>query len=391
MPPRQAAEARHALFIVDQLAELGGGERVLLQLVRGLPRHGYRCSLITLKPEINAEIRDAIACPLHIYPLQRSYDAQAWRTAGRLRALIRGERVGIVQTFFESSDLWGGLHAKLSGRVKLVSSRRDMGILRRRKHEALYRLINPLFDRVVAVSEAVRQTVLAREHLPPEKVVTIPNGLDLERACAAASRPALRSRLGLASEATVITTVGNLRRVKGTDVFLRAAARIAAQHENAVFVIAGGEAEPAYAAELRHLAGALGIADQVRFLGGVRDVFPLLQASDVFCLLSRSEGLPNSLLEAMACALPCVATGVGGTPEVVTDHVDGRIVASEDSDAAAAGVLALLRDPAAAQQMGARARATVMQRFTLQAMVARHAALYDELLGGAARAAAELA
>jgi glycosyltransferase involved in cell wall biosynthesis len=112
----------------------------------------------------------------------------------------------------------------------------------------------------------------------------------------------------------------------------------------------------------------------------VPDVRSLLHASDVFCLLSRTEGLPNVVLEAMACALPTVATRVGGTPEVVDEGLTGFLVENEDHAGAAQRVLALLAHPAARQAMGQAARARVMRDFTAQSMIEKHVEIYDSLL-----------
>lgn len=392
-----ARPPRHVLFIVDQLTALGGGERALLRLAGGLPEHGWRCSIVTLREGLHPQARDWAAGTgaLHVWPLRRAYNWEAWRMGARLRRLIREERIGVVQTYFESSDLWGGLNAKASvgglgpgprRRVKLISSRRDMGILRQGKHDILYRFINPWFDRVVAVSDAVREQVIKREHLPAAKVVTIPNGLDLSRAQDSEDRAEVRARFGLPQHGgALIVAVGNLRRVKGMDVVLRAMAAVAARRSDARLAVAGGEAEPGHEAQLRALAGELGIAARVHFLGGVAEVFPLLRAADVFCLLSRSEGMPNCLLEAMACGLPCVATRVGGTPEVLRDGEGGFLVASEDHAAAAECIERLIADRDLARRMGAKARARVEERFTLRAMVAAHARLYEEVLAGPPR------
>jgi glycosyltransferase involved in cell wall biosynthesis len=134
---------------------------------------------------------------------------------------------------------------------------------------------------------------------------------------------------------------------------------------------------------LRDLVRQLDLQRNVRFLGKMEneDVWSLLKLCDVFCQPSRSEGMSNALLEAMACALPCVATAVGGTPEVLEDGRSGYIVPSEDHQAAASRILALLGDPERARTMGQLARLVVKDRFSAQGMIRNMTGTYDQLLG----------
>jgi glycosyltransferase involved in cell wall biosynthesis len=120
---------------------------------------------------------------------------------------------------------------------------------------------------------------------------------------------------------------------------------------------------------LNALVETLGLSANVRFLGKANNVQELLEQCDVFCLLSRSEGMSNALLEAMAAGIPCVATAVGGTPEVIEDGRTGYLVPSEDAGAAAERILRLLDHPEEARQIGEAARLVVRQRFSAQRMV----------------------
>src|SRR5205823_2281730 len=146
----------HILFVIDQLCEAGGAERMLLNIVRRLPRDKFRCSLATFKLDSRVPLFSKMPCPVHVFPLRRTYNWNAIKMAFQLRKLIRSQGVVVVHTFFETSDLWSSVVAKMSGCPILISSRRDMGILRSAKHQLAYRLINWLFDRVLTVSEEVR-------------------------------------------------------------------------------------------------------------------------------------------------------------------------------------------------------------------------------------------
>jgi len=378
--PGRIGSKVHILFLIDELCEPGGAERVLLNMIRRMPQDRFRCSLATFDLDPNIAIFRDLPCPAYVFPIQRTYGASGFRAALKLRKLIRSQHVEILHTFHETSDTWGSLVAKWSGCPVLVSSRRDMGILRSAKHRMAYRLLSPMFDQVLTVSEEVRRFCIQQDNLHPSKVLTLYNGIDLERVAAARCPDDLRQRLGLAQASHLIVTVGHVRRVKGFDTFIQAAEIVRREFPRAVFLVVGDVSEPEHYRELQALIEQQGCAENVRFLGPSEDVFGFLKMSDVFCLLSRSEGFSNALLEAMACELPCVATRVSGTVEAIEDGVSGFLVATEDAESAADRILRLLRQPEEAKRMGQAGRKTVEEKFTVEGMMDKLTAVYDSLV-----------
>jgi glycosyltransferase involved in cell wall biosynthesis len=176
--------------------------------------------------------------------------------------------------------------------------------------------------------------------------------------------------------------VGHIRRVKGFDVLLRTAAQVCRVYPKATFLIVGSVLEQDCDRELRELVRQFNLEHNVRFLGRMENesVWSLLKFCDVFCQPSRSEGMSNALLEAMGSGLPCVATAVGGTPEVLEDGRTGYIVPSGDHQAAAARILTLLDDPGRRGEMGRLARRVVEERFSAQGMIRSMVGMYDQLL-----------
>ena len=370
----------HVLFLIDELCEMGGAERVLLNTICLLLKEHYRCSLITFKIDSSLKIFENMPCPYYVFPMRRILHWDGLRTAKKLRDFIRSENVKIVHTFFETADLWGGLVSKMTGVPVLVSSRRDMGILRSLKHDLGYRLVNPCFDLVLTVSEEVRRFCIDKDHLAPQKVQTLYNGLELDRILCANGAGALRASLKLEPTAPVVATVGHIRRVKGIDILVETAAKVLRQFPNATFIVIGRNSEPRHFEEIEGRISALGIQRNVRFLGESENIFPLLKMSDVFFLPSRSEGFSNALIEAMACGLPCVASRVGGNSEAVEDGRSGYVVECEDADASADGILKLLRNPVEAARMGRVGREIVERKFTAHVMIQRLTQFYDRLL-----------
>ncbi len=286
----------------------------------------------------------------------------------------------IVHTFFETSDIWGGLIARLSGCPVLISSRRDLGILRTRKHKIAYRWTSRLYDRVLAVSPQVRDYCIENDRIAPGKVRVLFNGLDMTRLQSSLSRSEMRRQMRIAEDAPVIITIANIRRIKGIDVLVEAAAKVCNRYPHALFVIAGRKTETAYCRELEEQIARLGLARNFIFLGSQEDPFSLLRMSDMFCLPSRSEGFSNALIEAMACGVPCVATDVGGNREALEHEVNGFLIANEDHHALAAAVLNLLDNPELSAAMGSKGEDVVLSKFTLDAMMTRLIAGYEELL-----------
>lgn len=364
------------LLVVDGFPKaLGGGERIVLRLAELLPRFGYRASILALRIDPESSVLTAGApCPLFLLPLGRTYDWNSLRAAFAFGRFLQKQEVRLVMTFFESADLWAGGYARLFSRAKLVWNRRDMGILRERKHRAAYRLLARTPHAVFCVSERVRRYTIEVDRVPPYRVETIYNGLSLSR-----FETVTRKRQDLAGGLHFVT-VGNLRAVKGHDVLLRAAAEVLAAYPQASFSIGGEVLEPVFAAELQRLARELGIEDRVSFPGGVTALPAFLAKADVFVLPSRSEGFSNAILEAMASGLPVVATDVGGNAEAVQDGVTGLIVRPDDPAQLAAALLALLADPGRARAMGLRGRARAEAMFTEDAVLRQIAGSFRRLL-----------
>jgi glycosyltransferase involved in cell wall biosynthesis len=346
---------------------------VVLKLARLLPQYGFRASILTFfaHPDC-AELRPA-PCPIYVLPLKRTYDWTAIRCAFALKKFLRVQRVQLVQTFFESSDLWAGLISKAMSGAKLVWSRRDMGILRKRRHAIAYRLMAGMPDMVFAVSEQVRRHCIEVDGIDPARVETVYNGVDVGHwdADVYPEKPAGEG---------VVTAVGNIRRVKGHDLLIRAAAMIAPRFPGVTFSVAGAVLEEDYFAQLKELVTELGLEGRFLFLGGISDPRKHLAGSDIFVMPSRSEGFSNAVIEAMVAGLPVVATDVGGNSEAVEDGVNGFIVPVENADALAKAIEKLLDNPARARNMGAAGQAIAAVKFTSESMMRQISGVYDRLL-----------
>ncbi|HEV3417737.1 MAG TPA: glycosyltransferase, partial [Pirellulales bacterium] len=212
-----------------------------------------------------------------------------------------------------------------------------------------------------------------REGFPESKVYVIPNGVDVDRFCARPADLCVRRQLGLPADAPVAGILAALRPEKNHEMFLRVAAQVRREVPSAHFLVIGDGPERA---KLERIAAELKIADAVHFLGTRPDVPELLNLLDVLLLTSRNEANPVSILEALACGKPVIATRVGSVPESVLDGQVGYLVEPESADAMARRVVELFRDPNLAQALGAAGRQHVVDNWSLDRMVAG----YEELL-----------
>lgn len=376
---RPSTEVTHVLFMVDELVEMGGAERALMRMIRLLPRKKFWPTAITFRADESQPLIINFPCPLTIIPLGRTYNWNAFQVARKIRNYIRQQNVQIVHTFFETSDLWGGLVAKSTGRVALISSRRDMGILRTSKHRFGYRLLNGIFDRVITVSEQVRQYCLEVDRLSPEKVVTVYNGIE-DHWPGLGDRSRVRMSLRLSDQNLIVTTVGHIRKVKGIDILAAAAARLKDRFPNVRCLVIGDVHEPEHMHKLQKFIASNQLDQQFRFIGPREDIPALLNASDVFVLPSRSEGFSNALVEAMLCRLPCVATDVGGNAEALHDGVNGYLVPNESVERMAEAIALLLEDSELRNRMGDASRHIALEVFTVERMMNGLIEVYEAAL-----------
>jgi glycosyltransferase involved in cell wall biosynthesis len=292
------------------------------------------------------------------------------RGLAALVRLVRREHVSLVHTH-SSIDAWlGGMAARLC-RVPVVRTR-HVSIAIRRGPNPVYRW---LADRVITSGEAIRRVVLAAG-VPPARVVAIPAGVNLESFPFGLKAPEIERELGLGSP--VVGSVAMFRGSKGHPQLLQAFARVRERHPRASLLLVGDGIRRPW---VEQLAREAGLADAVVFTGFRPDVPALLAAMDCFALAStRTEGVPQALLQAFAVGVPVVASRIGGIPEVVTDGETGLLVESEAVPPLAAAIERVLEDPVGAAQRARAARALVEARFSHGRSVDRLLALYDEVL-----------
>jgi len=244
-------------------------------------------------------------------------------------------------------------------------------------YRLLYRLMAGKVDGFIAVSDEVCQSLIRQIGPIQNKVITIPNGVDVKRYERPGNKAALCDQLGLEANSRLVATVGRLTAQKGHRYLIDAATTILSAHPDTYFLFIGdGELKD----ELQSQVQKAGLSRHVHFLGNRDDVPDLLAAVDLFVLPSLWEGLSIALLEAMAAGKPIVATAVSGTIQVMISGQTGLVVPLGDSGALADAIIQLLSAPAQAQAMGQAAKQHVKVNFSAQKQANEHLALYRHLL-----------
>lgn len=298
--------------------------------------------------------------------------------------LLRRERPHIVHTHTAKAGFVGRIAARLAGVPIVVHTYHGHVLhsyysflktwLLRRMEQALA----SLSDRLIAVSEQVRQDLIEYGVAPESKITVIPLGLELEQFLQLEGvRGELRRELGIAQDAPLVGIIGRLAPIKNHRLFLEMAALLAEEFPTARFAVVGdGLLRP----ELERYATELGLNGRVLFLGWRRDLPRIYADLDVLVISSKNEGTPVSAIEAMASGVPVVATRVGGIPDLIEDQKTGILVEPEDPSALADAVISLLRNPPMARRMGQAAQAHVLEKYTVERLLDDTEKLYRELV-----------
>lgn len=373
----RASRAIHVIHIIDNLSP-GGTERQCLELVRGLSRLGVRNAVLYFRPgPLLAEI-ESPGVAVQALPQASVRSGRFLLSVLALVRAIRQGRPDVVQTYGFYSNCRGLAAALLAGVPVRVAGRREFARCLTPAQRRADRWTWRLAHRIVANSEAVRRQLIAEEHVRPGKVVVIRNGLDLQ--------PWLAAREPADSNGDpVVGMVAHFREEKDHLTFLRAAREILGFVPSARFCLVGsGPLEPVW----REWAHRLGIASRVEFRGRLEGeaLRAAVRGLRVSVLASKTEGLPNTVLEGMAAGRPVVATAVGGMRELIEDGVTGFLVPPEDPGALAGRIVCLLKNPSLARGMGERGRRRVAEEFTVERMAHEFGELYRNLcrarLGG---------
>ncbi len=355
----------------------GGLERVVQLLGSGLRASGHEVHVAGIVPE--ATVAEAFFAPLSAAGVQTHPVVVSNRAYGRERAavaaLCRRLHPDAVHTHGYRPDVLDAGVARQCG-IPIVTTVHGFtgGSWRNRLYQYVQRRAFRQFDAVVAVSRPLGDR-LVRAGVRRSRIHTLPNAW--RRSGPVLDRDGARRTLGIPRQDFVVGWVGRLSHEKGPDVLLEALARLNGAPLTVSIIGDGVERRP-----LQARAGALGIADRIRWHGVVPDAEQVFPAFDVLVLSSRTEGTPVVLFEAMAAGIPIVATAVGGVPDVVSPE-EAVLVGSENPAALAAGVREVYEFPAAAVQRARAARLRLEREFGVGPWLERYVDIYRLVTRGA--------
>src|SRR5258706_4621759 len=373
------SKSLRVLFMMSSIA-MGGGERNIVSFLPCLKTEGLNvmlCTLNTRRDSQLAEVFSQTGITRFDLAARRMVDRNSWK---KFVNILRDQEIDIIHAQDQDTIIYAGL-ARLFLGIPSVMTRHVMiepvtswkTALRAQMvfWSACYSM-----DGVIAVSNKVRQQFAEQASIPLTKIETVYNGIELEKFNVQKRREELRLKLGWQLKRPIAILVSVLRAGKGFETLFEAIPGIRAVIPDFQLKLVGsGELE----SELKQKAAYLGDAGE--FLGQRMDIPDLLGASDLLVQTSWSEALPTVLIEAGAASLPVVATDVGGTAEIVEHGIRGYIVDPGDVDPLVNNIVAVLRNPSGANEMGRFAHDFVIKTFSLSEQVKHTKAFYERILG----------
>ena len=352
-----------------------GAEKQLTLLAQGLPRERFEvhvCALTRGGP-LETPLREA-GIPVTV--IGKSWKIDPWAYA-RLRRLIVRLQPDLVHTWIFAANAYGRWAAKSAGVKHLVAGERCVDSWKQWHELAIDRYLARYTQRFVTNSSGVRE-FYAAHGLPADKFVVIPNGVAVGEPQSPRPREQVLAELGLPADAWLIAAVNRLWPQKRVKDLIWAADLLKIVNARTHLLIFGDGPQRW---RLERYRDQCELSDRVHFLGAREDVPSLLPHCQCLWLGSGYEGQSNAILEAMAAGLPVIATDIPGNRDLVLPEETGALVPVGDRAAFARRTNVLLEHPELARRWGAAGRQRVLGEFSVQKMVDRHAALYEELLG----------
>lgn len=368
--------ARCPILLMIQALDAGGSERQLAEIARALDRSRFEPHVACFRPGgmREAELRQAGIPVLHL-PITSFRSLSVLRAAAILGRYLRENRIQLVHTFDQPANYFGVLAARFWRVPVVLSSQRAFRSLRGSGARHLARLADRIVDGIVVNCQALKESLVDEDRVPPHRIHLCYNGIDCER-----FRPC-RPPSPSPGRPLVVAYLGVLRSEKDLTTLLEAFHQLALPASAARLRIIG--AGPLLDSLQRH-ARLLGLDAACTFDPPVASVAECLNEVDIFVLPSLSEAFSNSLLEAMACGCAVVASRVGGNPEIVDNGRTGLLFNPGDTAGLAQVLRRLFLDPSLRERLSRCAAESARERFDLRRAAAAMAGIYEAFLSGRA-------
>jgi glycosyltransferase involved in cell wall biosynthesis len=367
------------VFIIDGLG-MGGAERLMVPILKNLNREWFEPRVCFFQIRNGSPIAEdirALNVPVDFLPIPYLRDMMGIL---RLRKYLKDVNADLVHTQLEFADVFGNIAAKLL-RLPSVSTvhtmpAQDMELRSRIHQEVELFCLRKFCNAIISVSEEAREFYLKISKIPPDKLRTIYNGVDISSLVNVTAQKdpySIREQFGIPQDAKLLVTVAVLRELKGIQFMIRALPLILSKYSDVYYLIVGSGP---YKDALVYEVERVGVKSRVIFSGQRSDVNQILLAADIFALPTLTEALPTVLAEAMAARLPIVASAVGGIPEMILDGENGILTSPSDSQTLADACISLLTDTKRAKAMGEAGWQVVNRKFNIQIQVKQLESLY---------------
>jgi glycosyltransferase involved in cell wall biosynthesis len=370
---------KRILHLITQLPT-GGAEHLLAAIVRELDGDRYESLVCCIQERGElAALIEAAGVP--VVCLERRGKRFSIGTVLALARLMRERQIDLVHCHLYHANLYGRLAARLVG-IPAIATVHNTYIRRKWHRSLLNRWLGRGRGLVIAVSAEARADVIRHDRLDPQRVLLLPNGIDLTRVDTPLSQAAAKERLGYAADDFVIGCIGRLEEQKGHVNIIRAVGQLLetapADLGRRLRLLIVGEGR--LRGELERAVAASGLGASVLLAGSRSDVAEILRSLDLYVMPSLWEGLSLAMLEAMAAGLAVIISDVGGAAEVLGDGEFGVRVPPGDVGALAAAITALATNDTERRRLGGAARQRVREAYDLRERVRRLEAIYESLL-----------
>lgn len=358
--------------------EMGGVEKTLLSLLPELKKMGMDVSVCCLykRGDLAEEMENA-GIPVHFVKMRPriDFDLKYIQGIARLVALLKEKDISIIHTHMYKANTPGRIAALFARTPVVIANEHNIDTWKTPYQHTVDRILASATSKIIAVSDAVRDFYIGRG-IPPEKIITIHNGVDLKKFDVKINIKEERKELGISHRSIVVGSIGRLEPQKGHEYLIDAAQLVKKEYEKVQFLIVGSGSRKK---ELEEYAQKKGLQNNVIFTGCRNDIPELLAVMDIFALPSLREGFSISLLEAMASGKAIIATSVGGNPEVISDGENGFLVEPRNPTLLAGRITALLRNEELKRRFEKNALYRVKE-FSIQKMAEKTYQLYESLL-----------
>jgi L-malate glycosyltransferase len=359
-------------FIVWTLIGMGGSERVIYDIVRKLDKQRFSILIIGFNDGPVRELYEKLGIRVIVLLKKGRYD---FGFILRLRKILLAEAITIVNPHHFGPFLYTFLSTRKSG-IKLIYTEHSRWQLEQLPF--FYKLINRIMlwraDAIVAISQQIQAYYLNILLLNENKVHLIPNGVDIALYQDKKSNNYLRERLGVDKQERIIGMVANIRPEKNHMLLISAFTNVANKYKNVKLLLVGLDCMDG---KVQKFTEKSGVSDKIKFLGQRDDVPEVLKLLDIFCLPSINEGLPLTVLEAMAARVPVVGSDVIGINEVVTNNVNGLLFPSGNEHMLTESLLSILHDTSLGKRLSSAGYQFVLQNFSLDDIVKKYDNLFQ--------------